>query len=156
MPFIYDFPRPAVTVDAVIFKKEDDRLWILLIQRGRYPYEGMWALPGGFVEMDETLGESVAREVEEETGLKDLPLEQLHTFGDPGRDPRGRTVSVVYWGIAGENTRVRAGDDARSARWFEANKLPALAFDHSGIIQKALERLAEGGLASSVHFNEVP
>ncbi len=115
MPYTYDFPRPSVSVDAVIFKKEDERFLILLIQRGHYPFEDMWALPGGFIEMEETLEESIARELEEETGLKDLQLEQLHTFGDPGRDPRGRTITVAYQGIAGEKARVRAGDDAAAA-----------------------------------------
>ncbi len=151
MPHTYDYPRPAVTVDAVIFKKEDDRLWILLIQRDRYPFEGMWALPGGFVEMDETLEESVAREVEEETGLKGLLFVQLYTFGDPGRDPRGRTVTVVYCAMAHADAQVTAGDDARHACWFEAGKLPDLAFDHAGILQKAFERYAAGWLDSPVH-----
>lgn len=143
MPFTYDFPRPAVCVDAVIFKREKARLWILLIQRGHYPYEGMWALPGGFIEMEETLSESIARELEEETGLKNLLLEQLYTFGDPGRDPRGRTISVVYWGMAGVEMGTRAGDDARNAQWFPIEDTPPLAFDHDRIMEKALARVME-------------
>jgi len=156
MPHTYDFPRSAVTVDAVIFKKKDDRLWILLIQRDRYPFEGMWALPGGFVEMEETLEESVAREVEEETGLNGLQFGQLYTFGDPGRDPRGRTITVVYCAMASAGAQVKAGDDARSACWFEAGKLPDLAFDHARIIQKAFERYAAGCLDSPVHPSKQP
>ncbi len=141
MPYSYDFPRPSVSVDAVIFKKEKDRLLILLIQRDHYPFEGMWALPGGFIEMEETLAESIARELEEETGLKSIALEQLYTSGDPGRDPRGRTITVVYWGIADEHVTVRAGDDARKAGWFPVDEIPPLAFDHDRIVTMALERM---------------
>lgn len=141
MPYTYDYPRPACSVDAVIFKKETGRLWILLIQRDRYPFEGMWALPGGFVEMEETLLESALRELKEETGLSDVALEQLHTFGNPGRDPRGRVISVVYWGFAESGMEIKAGDDARQARWFDADTLPLLAFDHDEIVNKALSLL---------------
>ena len=98
MPYTYDYPRPALTVDAVVFRKNAKQLEVLLIQRKHYPFKGMWALPGGFVEMDETVETAVVRELEEETNLKLEGLEQLHTFSELGRDPRGRTVSVTFFG----------------------------------------------------------
>ncbi len=142
MAYTYDYPRPAVTVDCVVFLKEKKDVKVLLIRRGHYPFEGMWALPGGFVEMDETLEESAQRELQEETGLRNIALEQLHTFGNPGRDPRGRTVAVVHYGFATpENAKVKGGDDASDARWFSIEELPELAFDHEQIIRMALEKL---------------
>ena len=96
MPFTYDYPRPAVTADTVVLAFEHGALEVLLIQRGHEPFEDHWALPGGFVEMDETLEASARRELDEETGLRPGRLEQVHTFGDPGRDPRGRVVTVAF------------------------------------------------------------
>ncbi len=142
MSYTYEYPRPALTVDAVIFRNNCDKTEVLLIQRDRYPFEGMWALPGGFVEMDETLEEAVARELEEETGLTGIELKQLHAFSDVGRDPRGRTVSVTFYGITDKsNSKVKGGDDARDARWFPVDELPELAFDHNEIIEMAKERI---------------
>lgn len=142
MAYTYEHPRPAVTVDAVVFARDGDALRVLLVRRGRPPFEGAWALPGGFVEMDETLLESAKRELAEETGLTGVALEQLHAFGDPGRDPRGRTVSVVHWGVMdGPPPAVRGDDDADEARWHDVDALPELAFDHADILAKALERL---------------
>jgi 8-oxo-dGTP diphosphatase len=129
------------SVDAVVLKKESGRLWILLIERGHEPFQGMWALPGGFIGMEETLLESVQRELWEETGLTGVKLEQFDTFGDPGRDPRGRVITVVFRGFVHGPVEVRAGDDARLARWFDTATLPSLAFDHEKIIKSALTGL---------------
>lgn len=141
MPYTYDYPRPALTVDAVVFR-QGEILEVLLIQRKHYPFEGMWALPGGFVDMDETVEEAVVRELYEETHLKFDQLKQLHTFSALGRDPRGRTVSVTFYGkITIENAEVQGGDDASDAKWFRMSQLPELAFDHIEAIQMAFERL---------------
>lgn len=146
--YCYDYPRPALTVDAAVFRRIDGRWRILLIRRARDPFAGTWALPGGFVDMDETLARAAARELEEETGLTGVALEQLHTFGDPGRDPRGRTVSVVHVGIAGDAdttgaNAVHAADDAAEAEWHPIDDLPSLAFDHDAVIARAVEWLEE-------------
>ncbi|MCB2221402.1 MAG: NUDIX hydrolase [Bacteroidetes bacterium] len=142
MPFTYDYPRPALTVDAVIFRKINQELEVLLIQRKNYPFEGMWALPGGFVDMDETVEDAVVRELYEETGLKIEKLEQLHTFSALGRDPRGRTVSVTFFGIiGGQSSQVQGGDDAMDAKWFKMNQIPHLAFDHIEAVNMALKQI---------------
>lgn len=135
MPFTYKYPRPALTVDCVILRNEKDHPELLLIQRDRYPFEGMWALPGGFIEMNETLLEAASRELKEETGLTGIHLIQYKTFDKIDRDPRGRTISVVFYGsLENPSDQVKAASDARDARWFRINNLPELAFDHSGII----------------------
>lgn len=137
--YAYAWPRPNVTVDAIIFRPvAGDCPEILLIRRDRDPFAGCWALPGGFVEEHEPLDTAAARELAEETGLEGLALRQLHAFGDPGRDPRGHTISVVYTGEAPLDALVRGGDDAREAAWFSVNTLPPLAFDHLKIVQYAL------------------
>ena len=142
MSFTYKYPRPALTVDAVVFRNNCDKTEVLLIQRDRNPFEGMWALPGGFVEMDETLEQAVARELKEETALAGINLKQLHAFSDVGRDPRGRTVSVTFYGVTDKsNSKLKGGDDARDARWFPLDDLPKLAFDHNEIIEMAWDRL---------------
>lgn len=134
--YTYDYPRPMVTVDAVVFAMRDGALEVLLIERKNPPFQGTWALPGGFVEMDETLEEAVARELEEETGVRGVHLEQFHTFGDPGRDPRGRSISTAYWALVDSAAcEVRADDDAADVRWFPAAALPELAFDHRVIVE---------------------
>lgn len=132
-----------VTVDAAVFSFADGRTRLLLINRKHEPYQGQWAVPGGFIEMDEELEDAVARELEEETGLKDIPLEQMHTFGTIGRDPRGRQITIVFMGIARkEQTEVRAGDDAADARWFDIDRLPEnMAFDHDAVIRVAIAKL---------------
>jgi 8-oxo-dGTP diphosphatase len=138
MPFVYEYPRPAVCVDCVIFTH--DKSSILLIKRAQEPFKGYWALPGGFIEMDEALEESAKRELEEETGLKNIPLEQFYTYGNPGRDPRGRVISIAFFGVVNpEDSKICAGSDAANAQWFPLGELPILAFDHSQIILKALE-----------------
>lgn len=142
--FTYEHPRPAVTVDCVVFGLDAarDDLRVLLIQRGSEPFAGRWALPGGFVLMEESLDEAARRELREETGLSKVFLEQLYTFGEPGRDPRGRVVSVAYYALVNLNEHApKADTDARSAAWFSLADLPALAFDHDRILQAALVRL---------------
>jgi 8-oxo-dGTP diphosphatase len=140
--YVYDWPRPMVTVDAAVFARVEGRAKLLLVQRKHEPYQGSWAFPGGYVEIDEDLPEAAARELAEETGLRDVPLEQLHAFGKPGRDPRGRTITVVYFGIAGQDKQqVKAAADAAQAQWFDIDNLPPLAFDHDQIARCAIERL---------------
>ena len=142
MAFTYDYPRPMVTVDAVVFRNNGTNTEVLLIKRGHYPYEGMWALPGGFVDMEETLEEAIVRELEEETGLKNLELRQLHAFSEIYRDPRGRNISINFWGIADpDNISVEGGDDATDARWFPVDQMPELAFDHHKVIKMALIKI---------------
>jgi len=138
----YEYPRPALTVDCVVFAIEDEVLKVLLIRRANDPYAGTWALPGGFVDMDETLESAARRELGEETGLEDLFLEQLYTFGQPVRDPRGRVVSVAYYALVNlAGRQVRADSDASAASWFPVDALPDLAFDHREILDTALERV---------------
>lgn len=142
MPYSYEFPRPSLTVDCVVFGLDDEDLKVLLIQRGLAPFEGGWALPGGFVRMDETLDAAAKRELHEETGLTNVYLEQLYTFGDLGRDPRERVITVAYYALVNlRDHRVQAATDARNAAWFGVDDTEELAFDHAKILQVALERL---------------
>jgi len=142
--YIYDWPRPMVTVDAAVFAFSDDRAKLLLIRRKHEPYKDRWALPGGFVDMDEDLPDAAARELAEETGLTNVPLEQLRAFGKAGRDPRGRAITVVYFGIAEKNwEQIRAADDAADVRWFDIDHLPKMAFDHNEIARCAIDRLRQ-------------
>jgi len=147
----YEHPRPAVTVDAAVLREpaRGGRVEALLVQRGRPPFAGAWALPGGFVGIDEDLPAAAARELAEETGLRGLSLHQLGAYGRPERDPRGRTISVVYWGWlpAGSGQSPRAGSDAAGTGWFAADALPALAFDHATILADVLARAAAPGAA---------
>ncbi|HPR33566.1 MAG TPA: NUDIX hydrolase [Prolixibacteraceae bacterium] len=135
MPYTYPYPRPAVTTDALVVTRENEQHCLLLVERKYDPYKGKWALPGGFVDIDEDLPEACARELKEETGITGLFLQQFATFGRPGRDPRGRTISVVFWAFVPEKLRVTAGDDAARAKWFMIENLPELAFDHEQIIE---------------------
>jgi len=141
--YVYDWPRPMVTVDAAVFTFSDDKAKVLLINRGNEPFKGKWALPGGFVGMDEELEDAVGRELEEETGLTGVRLEQMRTFGTIGRDPRGRMITIVFMGIATEEqTGIKAGDDAAQAQWFDIEKLPDdMAFDHVDVVRFAIEKL---------------
>lgn len=142
MPFTYEYARPALTVDCVVFGFDGAGLQILLIRRGIQPYLGAWALPGGFVHIDEDLDEAARRELNEETSLKDIFLEQLFTFGATDRDPRGRVVSVAYMALVRPDQHPAKGDtDAAEASWHPAENLPDLAFDHQEILDKAIERL---------------
>jgi 8-oxo-dGTP diphosphatase len=142
MGHTYQFARPALTADIVVFALDRDDLQVMLIQRDLEPFAGQWALPGGFVRVDETLDEAATRELQEETGLTDIFLEQLYTFGIVDRDPRERVVTVAYYALvnlAGHS--VHASSDARNAAWFPVNELPQLAFDHKQILDVALQRL---------------
>lgn len=142
MAHTYEYPRPALTVDAVVFGLDETDLKVLLIQRDLEPFAGRWALPGGFVHVDESLEDAVRRELQEETGLKNVFLEQLYTFGDVRRDPRERIVSVAYYALVKlSDHRVQAATDARSAAWFSVDDVPKLAFDHDRIVRVALERI---------------
>jgi len=151
--YTYDWPRPMVTVDAVVFafskenklqkRAKTSQTRVLLIQRKNEPFKGMWALPGGFINIDEELEDAVARELAEETSLTDVVFEQIGTFGKCGRDPRGRTISIVFMGIIQRGlSKIKAGDDAAKARWFYIEKLPRqMAFDHNEIIREAVKKL---------------
>jgi 8-oxo-dGTP diphosphatase len=142
VPFTYKFPRPALTVDCVIFGLDEEGLKVLLIKRNLEPFRGRWALPGGFVHTDESLDEAARRELREETGLQRVFLEQLYTLGDLNRDPRERVVTVAYYALANlRDHQLRATTDAENAAWFDVGDLPRLAFDHQAIIQIALTRL---------------
>jgi 8-oxo-dGTP diphosphatase len=142
--FCYDFPRPALTADIIVFSYDKGELLVLLIERNHMPFQGQWAFPGGFLEMEETAEECASRELGEETGLELENLEQLVTVSKLGRDPRGRTVTVFFYGFINYvGAPVRAGDDAGKAVWFPVGKLPPLAFDHSEIVPVAMKRLNE-------------
>jgi 8-oxo-dGTP diphosphatase len=140
--YIYDWPRPMVSVDAAVFTISGRKVKLLLVKRKNEPFKGKWALPGGFVGIDEELDDAVARELAEETGLSGVPLEQMHTFGNVGRDPRGRQITIVYMGIATRGqSKIKAGDDAANARWFDVEKLPKdMAFDHNKVAKLAINR----------------
>ena len=136
------FARPTLTVDCVVFGLDEGDLKLLLVKRNLEPYRDTWALPGGFVHLDESLEDAARRELEEETGVRHLYLEQLYTFGDVDRDPRGRVVTVAYYALVKlSDHRVRAATDASDAAWFPVAKHPVLAFDHRRIITTALRRL---------------
>jgi 8-oxo-dGTP diphosphatase len=140
--YSYEYPHPAVTVDIVIFTIRDARLKLLLIRRAGEPYRGKWALPGGFIHLDEALDASARRELEEETGVSGVYLEQLYTFGAPQRDPRERVITVAYYAlIPSDKLQLRAATDADAVGWFGMDELPQLAFDHTDIIAMAHERL---------------
>ncbi|MDJ0918073.1 MAG: NUDIX domain-containing protein [Woeseiaceae bacterium] len=143
MAYTYEYPHPSVTTDIVIFTIRHDELKVLLIKRGMPPYQGMWALPGGFVDMDEDLEEGARRELEEETGVSDVFLEQLYTFGAPDRDPRERVITVAYYAlIPTDEIDIKAGSDAEGVSWIGMQELPELAFDHAAILDMAFERLS--------------
>ena len=139
--YTYKYPRPAVTVDVAIFMPESSFIKILLIQRGSEPFKGTYALPGGFVDIQETLEEAAQRELKEETGLSISELTQVHTFSDPKRDPRGRVISTCYAAILTKSDQIdlRAGDDAADAAWFSLEELPSLAFDHAQVIHTVIQ-----------------
>lgn len=140
--YTYDYPRPSVTVDCVVFGFDEGDLKVLLVQRELEPFRGKWALPGGFVREDESLEAAARRELLEETGIEKLYLEQLFTFGEVDRDPRGRVITVAYYALVKlADHRVRAATDASSAAWFSVSDVPKLAFDHEEILETALTRL---------------
>jgi len=157
--YCYQYPRPSVTVDIALFTFYHGRLMTLLIRRKHDPYAGRWAFPGGFVDMDEDLTDAARRELEEETGIAGVALEQLRAFGAPGRDPRTRVITIAYMALLDpEQARTlhpRGGDDAAEARWWDACKPPPLAFDHDQILNYALERLrVRSGAGESAELDD--
>lgn len=147
--YTYDYPRPAVTTDCVIFGYDGKELKVLLIERGIEPFKGCWAFPGGFLNMDEDALAGARRELKEETGLEDAFIEQFHTFSEPGRDPRGRVITIAHYALV-KIQEVEGGDDAAQARWFSIGEVPPLAFDHDRILRMAMSRLKE-----RIHFEPV-
>ncbi len=156
---VTQYERPSVTVDTVIFTLRQSELQVLLVLRKRWPYEGQWAIPGGFVRMAESLDAAARRELAEETGIDDpdIYLEQLYTFGDPERDPRTRVITVAYFAlICSDRLQLRADTDAADAAWFPAYHPPPLAFDHVHILSYAIERLQYKIEYSAVAFQLLP
>ena len=153
---IYD--RPSVTVDVVIFTLIEEELQVLLVRRKYPPFAGMWAIPGGFVHIDESLEDAAARELEEETGVTNVYIEQLYTFGKPNRDPRTRVITVAYFALVPHtDVKHRPGDDAEATGWFSMDELPEqLAFDHNEILDYALTRLRYKLEYTSVGFQLLP
>lgn len=157
MTYCYDFPHPAVTTDVVLFTIRDERLQVLLVKRRNPPFENHWALPGGFVGIDEDIEACALRELKEETGVSGVFLEQLYTFGAPRRDPRERVITVAYYALApNDSIHTRAASDAREVAWFDCNRLPSLAFDHDLIITTALKRLRAKLEYSTIAFQFLP
>ena len=138
MPFTYEYPRPAVSADVVVLA--EDSASILLIQRKRDPFAGSWALPGGFMDMDETASDAAIRELEEETGLVVSQVSQIGAYSDVQRDPRGRVVTVAFFASVAKASKLAASDDAADAQWFSLDQLPELAFDHQQIIADAKQK----------------
>lgn len=136
----YDYPRPALTADCVVFGLDGDGTKVLLIERGQEPCKGKWAFPGGFMQMDETAEECAVRELEEETGLRLKQIRQVGAYSGVDRDPRGRVVTVAYYALTSV-TAVKGSDDAARAQWFALDKVPPLAFDHDLILRHAIERM---------------
>ncbi len=157
MAFSYEFSRPALTIDCVVFGFGEADLRVMLIERALEPFRGKWALPGGFVRTEESLDDAARRELREETGLADVYLEQLYTFGAVRRDPRERVVSVAYYALVNfAEHRARADTDARDARWFAVGDVPTLAFDHAAILDAALRRLKAKVRYEPIGFELLP
>ena len=157
MSVTYRYPRPALAVDCVVFALDEEDLKVLLIRRGIDPFVGRWALPGGFVHLDETLDEAARRELREEAGIEKVYLEQLYTFGALDRDPRERVVSVAYYALVKLSEHlVRAATDAREAAWFAIDDLPRLAFDHEAVLDKAITRLRGKVRYAPIGFELLP
>ncbi len=153
----YEYPHPAVTVDVVIFTIRDRQLKLLLVKRAGEPYRGQWALPGGFVRLEEGLDEGASRELEEETGVSGVFLEQLYTFGRIDRDPRERVITVAYYAlIPSDKIQIRAATDAEAVGWFGMDELPELAFDHAEIVAMAHQRLTAKLDYSTIAFQFMP
>ena len=153
--FCYRYPHPAVTADCVIFGYDGCSMKVLLVQRGIEPYKERWALPGGFMHIDETAEECALRELKEETGLEGAYVEQFHTFTDVHRDPRERVVTIAHYALV-RLSDVKGGDDARAAKWFAQEEIPPLAFDHDRILRMAFERLRERICFEPIGFELMP
>lgn len=147
--YTYDYPRPAVTTDCVVFGFDGHDLKILLIERGLEPYKGSWAFPGGFLNMDETAEQGALRELKEETGLDLRYIKQVGAFSDVNRDPRDRVITIAFYALA-KKSAVQGGDDAAKAQWFALNEIPHLAFDHDYILRKTMEKLRK-----DIHFEPI-
>jgi 8-oxo-dGTP diphosphatase len=157
MKYTYEYPRPALTVDCVVFGFDEGDLKVLLVRRNVEPNRGKWALPGGFVQMDESLDDAARRELQEETGIEKLYLEQLYTYGEVDRDPRGRVVTVAYYALVKLAAHgVRAATDAASAAWFSVAEVTKLAFDHDRILEMALARLKAKVRYQPIGFELLP
>lgn len=157
MPFTYRYPHPAVTTDIVIFTIRQDELKVLLIKRALPPHRNQWALPGGFIKLEESLEEGAKRELQEETGVTGVYLEQLYTFGRPDRDPRERVITVAYLVLIPANEpEIKAATDAEDVSWFGLKELPDLAFDHKRILKMAHERLVAKLDYSTIAFQFMP
>jgi 8-oxo-dGTP diphosphatase len=154
----YDYPRPTLTVDIVTFSVRNGRLNVLIIKRSKDPYAGTWALPGGFMNIEESLDAAATRVLEEETGLQEVYLEQLYTYGDPFRCPKDRVVTVAYFALIPSNAPIRyeGGKDISHVRWFPIDNLPQLAFDHQDILNYALRRLRYKLEYTAVGFELLP
>ena len=143
MSYTYEFPRPSVTTDILVFSIRDGVLEVLLIERKFDPFKAAWAIPGGFVQLDEDIHEGALRELEEETGLANIPIRQLGAYGAPGRDPRGRVITIAFIALVPSDDLIAiGGSDAQDARWFPVDALPPLAFDHAQIVADGRARLA--------------
>jgi len=154
---IHKFEKPSVTADIVIFTIKDNDLKVLLVKRNIEPFKNKWALPGGFVRINESLEQAAKRELQEETGVKDVYLEQLFSFGDPKRDPRGRVITIAYMAlVSSENIKLKATTDVSNAQWFSINKIPQLAFDHKKILNYSLKRLKWKFEYTTVAFSLLP
>ncbi|MDP1695886.1 MAG: NUDIX domain-containing protein [archaeon] len=152
-----EFPKPSVTVDMVIFTILEGELKVLLVKRALEPFKGRWAIPGGFVRIAESLEDAARRELQEETGVKDVYLEQLYTFGEPERDPRGRVITVSYMALSNaDKINLSASTDAAEAKWFSVSELPKLAFDHQKIVSYAIKRLRWKFEYTSIAFSMLP
>ncbi|MBM80747.1 MAG: NUDIX hydrolase [Planctomycetaceae bacterium] len=157
MKHTYDYPRPAVTTDCVALRFSAGHLKLVLIQRAHKPFKNAWALPGGFLDMDEDLKTCVCRELEEETGITNVFVEQIKAYGTVDRDPRGRTVSVAFLGLMNpDDSQLDAGDDASDAQWFRIDQLPKLAFDHGQVIKDALALLRTKVRSEPIGFELLP
>ncbi len=155
---IHDYPHPALTADVVLFALDQGDLKVVLIQRSKPPFRGEWAFPGGFVNVGEAPQHAARRELEEETGIQDVYLDQLRTFGDPSRDPRGHVVTVAYLGVVATapSHQPDAESDAAKARWWSVEELPPLAFDHATVLACALRRLGSKLAGILEHADALP
>ncbi|MCG8428735.1 MAG: NUDIX hydrolase [Chromatiales bacterium] len=157
MPYSYPYPHPAVTTDIAVFTLRAQKLQLLLVKRASPPFQGQWALPGGFLNIDEELEDCALRELQEETGVTGVYLEQLYTFGKTDRDPRERVISVTYYALtASDRLKVQAASDAADAAWYPLDDLPPLAFDHSSIVELAHQRLVAKLNYSTIAFQFMP